>query len=134
MKNKNWAIILFSAVFLSLIFQLTLFFVNPEVLVFNDKFGLGLFGSNSLAIFVLFTALLLLIYLFFISSNISIWALVMIFSGVISNLFDRIFRGSAVDYISIAHWPTFNLADISIVTGILLLLFNFIFSRKPKNR
>ena len=47
--------------------------------------------------------------------------------GIGGNLFDRIFRppgalsGQVVDWIEVPHWPTFNLADSSIVIGALLV-------------
>lgn len=44
----------------------------------------------------------------------------MVVGGAIGNLADRIFRsyhGSVVDFIALHFWPTFNLADASIVIG-----------------
>ena len=42
--------------------------------------------------------------------------------GATSNLLDRLWRGSIVDFISVGFWPTFNLADAAIVGGVLLAL------------
>jgi signal peptidase II len=45
--------------------------------------------------------------------------------GAVSNLADRVFRsngGAVIDWIHFPHWPTFNLADSSIVAGVALLL------------
>lgn len=50
---------------------------------------------------------------------------VMVISGGISNLIDRIARGYVVDYIDINqiyNYPVFNIADISIVIGVILLI------------
>lgn len=49
--------------------------------------------------------------------------LVLILAGGISNLFDRIFRGYVIDFIDVnlLNFPNFNIADISIIIGILLL-------------
>jgi signal peptidase II len=48
----------------------------------------------------------------------------MILGGAIGNLADRLFRGhhgAVVDFIYSGFWPTFNLADASIVCGSILL-------------
>jgi len=43
--------------------------------------------------------------------------------GALGNLADRLFLGYVVDFIDVGPWPVFNLADASIVGGILLLLW-----------
>jgi len=49
----------------------------------------------------------------------------LILGGAMGNLIDRVFRGYVVDsfdfYWRDWHWPAFNLADIAIVLGALLL-------------
>lgn len=46
----------------------------------------------------------------------------LIFGGAFSNLFDRFFRGSVIDFIQVFWWPTFNVADTAITIGLLLLI------------
>ncbi len=58
------------------------------------------------------------------------WALALglILGGVLGNLSDRIFRppgflqGQVVDWIELPHWPTFNVADSSIVGAAVLVV------------
>lgn len=62
----------------------------------------------------------------------------MILSGVLANLVDRIFRGYVIDYLDFTiinyDFPIFNLADIMIVLGcILLIIITFIGDKKCKN-
>lgn len=46
----------------------------------------------------------------------------LIFGGAVGNLFDRMTGGSVVDMIHLTWWPTFNLADVAICTGAVLLV------------
>jgi signal peptidase II len=60
------------------------------------------------------------------SKSISI-PLGLILGGAVSNLADRALRGEVLDFVDIyftsaAHWPTFNLADVTITAGSLVLV------------
>lgn len=49
----------------------------------------------------------------------------LIIGGALGNLSDRLFRGdhgAVVDFIALHFWPTFNVADASIVVGCALLV------------
>ena len=48
--------------------------------------------------------------------------LALVFGGAVANLIDRIVDGVVTDYLHTGWWPTFNLADITIVTGAGLLI------------
>lgn len=53
----------------------------------------------------------------------------MVISGGISNLIDRVFRGYVVDYIDINEiisYPIFNIADISVFIGVILIIGNIL--------
>lgn len=45
----------------------------------------------------------------------------LILGGAVGNLIDRIRLGYVVDFIDLGWWPVFNLADSSIVVGVVLL-------------
>lgn len=51
----------------------------------------------------------------------------LITGGLIGNLIDRIFRGHVIDFldffITTHHWPAFNIADIALVVGVGLLIY-----------
>jgi signal peptidase II len=48
----------------------------------------------------------------------------MLIGGAIGNILDRLRAGSVTDFVKLPlGWPPFNLADASIVAGVLLLVF-----------
>jgi signal peptidase II len=53
-------------------------------------------------------------------------ALGLLVGGSVSNLADRVRDGHVTDFIHVSHWPTFNLADSFIVTGVALLALGLI--------
>ena len=53
----------------------------------------------------------------------------LILGGALGNLADRLFRGdhgAVVDFVALHFWPTFNVADASIVVGCALLAVSLI--------
>ena len=64
----------------------------------------------------------------------SILALSGILGGAIGNLVDRMGRGVVVDFIHMYwgrfHWPNYNVADIGITVGLIILLAQSMFSGK----
>jgi signal peptidase II len=57
--------------------------------------------------------------------------IVLVFSGAISNMIDRVRLGCVIDYIDLKFWPVFNLADVYITFGVIMLVINLI---KNKSR
>jgi signal peptidase II len=47
----------------------------------------------------------------------------MLVGGALGNLIDRIANGVVTDFIKLPHWPAFNVADMSITFGVLVLLW-----------
>ena len=57
------------------------------------------------------------------------FGLSLILAGGIGNLIDRIFRGYVIDYLDISNlfkFPIFNLADIYISIGVIIIFINII--------
>ena len=52
-------------------------------------------------------------------------ALVLIFSGAIGNLIDRVLHKEVIDFIDLfinnQHWPAFNIADSCITIGVMFM-------------
>lgn len=52
-------------------------------------------------------------------------AFTLILSGAISNLIDKLEFGCVTDFIDLKFWPIFNLADVFIVIGTIILLVKY---------
>ena len=61
-------------------------------------------------------------------------SLLLILGGAISNILDRLFRGYVVDYLEVTFidWPVFNLADIFVVVGTILMAIMVLFVLKDE--
>ena len=46
----------------------------------------------------------------------------MLVGGAAGNALDRASGGSVTDFLKLPHWPAFNVADIAITVGVVLLL------------
>lgn len=51
----------------------------------------------------------------------------LLFGGAIGNMIDRIFIGRVVDYMDFRIWPVFNLADVAIVSGCVIIAVYLLF-------
>lgn len=51
-------------------------------------------------------------------------AYLFLLAGALGNLVDRVARGYVVDFIYVHHWPVFNVADVLVVVGMVLLGFS----------
>lgn len=59
------------------------------------------------------------------------WAAGLVVGGALGNVIDRAEAGTVVDMLHTGWWPTFNLADVAIVCGALLLAFSSARSVEP---
>tara|TARA_B100001057_G_scaffold114456_1_gene112850 strand:+ start:917 stop:1369 length:453 start_codon:yes stop_codon:yes gene_type:complete len=119
--------------------QLNQFLDLVYVQNYGVSFGL-LSGLVSYWILVIVGILItVLIYYLMIRSNkrLEKLAYFIIIIGALSNILDRIINSYVVDFISLHYnnfyWPAFNLADIYITIGIIMLIISFfIKSEEPK--
>ncbi len=115
--------------FLVLIDQLTKYFFSIYQRDFgffainytqNTGVAFGFFqGANSWIIVISFIAIALL---YWYRKEFNDLTLTLLFSGIIGNLIDRIFRGFVVDFIDFKIWPIFNFADIYLVLGVAIVM------------
>jgi len=110
----------------------------------NDGAAFSMFADSAsphavrigLIVFTLLAATVVFLALLRLGSRITLTtvALALILGGALGNVHDRIAYGSVVDFIEVHiyhyHWPDFNVADSSIVTGACLLFLDSLLPRK----
>ncbi|MDR0691083.1 MAG: signal peptidase II [Streptococcaceae bacterium] len=93
-------------------------------------------GHMCLLTFITIIAAGVIFYYFWRSMQQSRWlniALLLMFSGAVSNFIDRIWHGYVIDMFKIEFidFPVFNMADSYLVVGVcLLMIYTFIIDRK----
>lgn len=121
-------------------------FVTPFfdlVLVWNRGISYGLFAADSqaqvwfLVAVKLAITLALIVWLVRNTDRLTAIALGMLIGGAIGNTLDRVIYGAVVDYASLHaagyYWYVFNLADVWVVAGVALLLYDaFLLGRNSK--
>ena len=105
-------------------------------LIWNEGIAFGLFSFdeklyyNFLTIFICLITFII-IWLMFRSSGFEKLSYIMIVGGSLGNIFDRIFYSAVPDFIDIHinnfHWFIFNVADIFITLGVILLILTEFF-------
>jgi signal peptidase II len=113
----------------------------------NDGAAFSLFADSTsprtvrllLVTFTLLAAVAVFVAMLRLGSRFTLTtvALALIFAGALGNVHDRIAYGAVVDFIEVHifsyHFPDFNVADSSVVTGACLLLLDSLRSRDPKS-
>ena len=108
-------------------------------LIWNDGIAFGLFSFDQKIYYNLMTLIIVLItFVIFVmilkTQKIEKFAFMMIFGGSLGNIFDRLYYSSVPDFLDIHinnfHWFIFNVADIFICLGVILLIYMEIFLRK----
>lgn len=103
-------------------------------LVFNRGISWGLLHSENATIFACVNSAVLFVIGSLVVHSIlrmmqrrCIIGEVFVFAGAVSNYIDRYYYDGVVDFISVSYcdwyFPVFNIADIFIVTGVMLMLF-----------
>ena len=143
-KIKSKLYFLSFSILIILIDQLTkyLMFYNYKLYLNKDFFLFRLdFVKNYGAAFNIFsgsriflsiTSIIISIILFYLllrnksSNSLDLYSYSFILGGTIGNGIDRIFRGFVIDFINlnIINFPVFNIADISINIGFILILYS----------
>lgn len=99
------------------------------VAIDNSGMAFGIAGGSAPWILILIGIVLagcLFLWLLRTRSTIHAAGLGLAVGGALGNIADRLLLGAVRDYIDLywsgLHWPSFNLADVAIVTGLALVV------------
>ena len=122
-------------------FRLNNFF--EVTLVWNKGVSYGLFPQQSYVgqLIIIFFSLIICVWIakFITNSDIRYRSitLILILAGASSNMIDRLIFGAVADFfhfeIATYSWYVFNIADIYIVSGLLILIYAFIYPNIKKS-
>ena len=101
-------------------------------LIWNQGIAFGLLSFEKDNLYNILTALIIIIILVLFvlitrSTGLKKYSLTIITGGALGNVFDRIYSKAVPDFIDFHvgnfHWFIFNIADIFITIGVILMIF-----------
>ena len=111
-------------------------------LIWNEGIAFGLFSFSQNNLYNLLTLIISIIIIVILkmiinSYGIKKYGLMMIFGGALGNLFDRVFYKAVPDFIDFHigefHWFVFNVADIFITIGVIIMILYELILNNQKN-
>jgi signal peptidase II len=133
-------------------FRLT--YVENEGMAFGLHFG----HTSFFTVFAIAASVAIIIYLFKMKGDhlLARLAMAIIFGGAVGNLSGRLFRGRVIDFLdfeffdinipafkllfvdfpgyNLDRWPVFNVADIAVTVGMMILLVFIVFENQEENK
>ena len=111
-------------------------------LIWNEGIAFGLFSFNednlyNLLTFFIFVVIIFIIFLIRKSDVVRKYALLLVLAGALGNFFDRLIYKAVPDFIDFHvgnfHWFIFNIADIFITIGIIIMIVYELIDNKKKD-
>ena len=111
-------------------------------LIWNEGIAFGLFSFNESFFYNILTFLIgVVIIIIFImikkNEGFKKYSLLMVLGGAIGNFYDRVFFKAVPDFIDFHienfHWFIFNVSDIFITIGVILMIVLELISNKKEN-
>ena len=119
--TKNWAAQALASGDIAVIDKV-LYFRYTE----NTGVAFSMFSDNRWVLVGITSVMLIVALAFFLSGKIKdkleLFALSLIIAGGVGNLIDRLSLGYVIDFINIANSMNYNLSDVFLIGGIILLL------------
>jgi signal peptidase II len=92
----------------------------------NEGVAFSRFSGGGTVVAVIVGAALLALVAYFVThlDKPLVWLPTgMLLGGALGNVIDRVRDGGVTDFIKLPAWPAFNLADVSITFGVVVLLY-----------
>ena len=111
-------------------------------LIWNEGIAFGLFSFSQRNFYNLITLIIVIIIFIILiliknTKGIERFCLSMVFGGALGNLYDRIVHKAVPDFIDFhirdLHWFIFNVADIFITLGVIMLILLELLKTKKYN-
>lgn len=111
-------------------------------LIWNEGIAFGLFSFKPSNLYDFLTILIaIIIFIIFVmilkNDGFKKVSLIMVFGGALGNLYDRIFYKAVPDFIDVHvgdfHWFIFNVSDIFITSGIIIMIVLELFNNNKIN-
>ena len=151
MNKKNMLFIYI--VFILILDQISKYFVylyKPNIILIKKVLSITYAKNNGIAFsmlsenrffIILISFVLISLFLYIIykdmkkdNNKFKLILYAILLGGILGNLLDRLIRGYVIDFISIKiftyYFPVFNLADICITVGVILLIIYMLFIEK----
>ena len=114
------------------------------VMVWNKGASFGLFSTQSpwtqaiLGGFAIVISIVLAVWMCRARSKWLAVALGLVIGGALGNAIDRAIYGAVADFLDFHaygyHWPSFNVADIAISVGVVMLLFDGLLEKRSDHK
>jgi len=123
--TKTWAVHTLATRDIDLVWTLRLRLAQNHDAAFNLSFGSG----GVTAILAIVVVVVLIAIGRSLNTRVGVVSLGLVLGGAFGNLVDRAFRngsgflgGAVIDFIDLQWWPVFNVADIAVTIGGVLLV------------
>lgn len=131
--TKTWAVHTLATRDIDLVWTLRLHLARNRGAAFSLGFGSG----GVIAILAIAVVIVLIAVGRSLDTRIGVLSLGLVLGGALGNLVDRAFRdgtgflgGAVIDFIDVQWWPVFNVADMAVTIGGVLLVVSA--SKEPE--
>jgi len=133
--TKSWAVHTLTTRDIELVGSLRLHLARNRGAAFSLAFGTG----GVVAVLAIIVVIVLIAVGRSLDTRIGVLSLGLVLGGALGNLADRAFRegsgflgGAVIDFIDLQWWPVFNVADVAVTVGGVLLVLTA--SKEPRPR